>query len=58
MEVQRDQLSLINAHIEVPVNPAIAANVLPDGSVAYPDDAHQSLEAEAVRYLRGAQPIP
>lgn len=29
----RDQLSLVNAHIPVSVNPALAANVRPDGSI-------------------------
>ena len=31
----REQMSLINANIAVPVNAAVAANVLSDGSVAY-----------------------
>ena len=30
----REQMSLINANIAVPVNAAVAANVLSDGSVA------------------------
>ena len=29
----RDQLSLVNAHIPVPVNAAVAANVEADGSI-------------------------
>jgi hypothetical protein len=30
-------MSLINANIAVPVNAAVAANVLSDGSIAYAD---------------------
>jgi hypothetical protein len=33
----REAMSLINANIAVPVNAAVAANVLSDGSVAYAD---------------------
>ena len=33
----REAMSLINANIAVPVNAAIAANVLSDGAVAYAD---------------------
>jgi hypothetical protein len=33
----REEMSLINANIAVPVNAAIAANVLSDGSIAYAD---------------------
>ncbi|MCW2570634.1 MAG: hypothetical protein JWO88_692 [Frankiales bacterium] len=33
----REQMSLINANIAVPVNAAVAANVLSDGSIAYAD---------------------
>ena len=33
----REQMSLVNANIAVPVNAAVAANVLSDGSVAYAD---------------------
>lgn len=31
----REQMSLVNANLAVPVNAAVAANVLSDGSVAY-----------------------
>jgi hypothetical protein len=31
----REQMSLINANLAAPVNLAVAANVLSDGSVAY-----------------------
>ena len=34
---ERAAMSLINANIAIPVNAAIAANVLSDGSVAYAD---------------------
>jgi hypothetical protein len=33
----REQMSLVNANLAVPVNAAVAANVLSDGSVAYAD---------------------
>lgn len=32
---EREEMSLINANIAAPVNAAVAANVLSDGSVAY-----------------------
>ncbi len=35
----REAMSLINANIAIPVNAAIAANVLSDNSVAYADAA-------------------
>jgi hypothetical protein len=38
----REQMSLINANIAVPVNAAVAANVLSDGSVAYADALQQT----------------
>ena len=31
----REQMSLINANVAAPINVALAANVLSDGSVAY-----------------------
>lgn len=31
----REQMSLINANVAAPINAAVAANVLSDGSVAY-----------------------
>jgi hypothetical protein len=33
----REQMSLVNANLAIPVNAAVAANVLSDGSVAYAD---------------------
>jgi len=33
----REAMSLVNANIAAPINAAIAANVLSDGSVAYAD---------------------
>ncbi len=35
----REQMSLVNANIAIPVNAAVAANVLSDGAVAYADAA-------------------
>lgn len=39
---ERAAMSLINANIAIPVNAAIAANVLSDGSIAYADAAQQT----------------
>lgn len=36
---ERAAMSLINANIAIPVNAAVAANVLSDGAVAYADAA-------------------
>jgi len=33
----REAMSLINANIAIPINAAVAANVLSDGAVAYAD---------------------
>jgi hypothetical protein len=33
----REAMSLINANIAIPINAAVAANVLSDGSIAYAD---------------------
>jgi len=33
----RENMSLINANIAVPINAAVAANVLSDGAIAYAD---------------------
>ena len=35
----RENTSLINANIAIPVNAAVAANVLSDGAIAYADAA-------------------
>lgn len=35
----REAMSLVNANIAIPVNAAVAANVLSDGAVAYADAA-------------------
>jgi hypothetical protein len=35
----REQMSLVNANVAIPVNAAVAANVLSDGSVAYANAA-------------------
>ncbi len=36
---EREQMSLVNANVAVPVNAAVAANVLSDGATAYADAA-------------------
>jgi hypothetical protein len=38
---ERAAMSLVNANIAIPVNAAIAANVLSDGAVAYADATQQ-----------------
>ena len=39
---ERAAMSLINANIAIPVNAAVAANVLSDGAVAYADAVQQT----------------
>jgi len=39
---ERAAMSLINANIAIPVNAAIAANVLSDGAIAYADATQQT----------------
>ena len=39
---ERAAMSLINANLAVPVNAAVAANVLSDGAVAYADATQQT----------------
>ena len=36
---EREQMSLVNANVAIPINAAVAANVLSDGAVAYADAA-------------------
>jgi 2-polyprenyl-6-methoxyphenol hydroxylase-like FAD-dependent oxidoreductase len=38
----REAMSLVNANIAIPVNAAVAANVLSDGAVAYADAAQST----------------
>jgi hypothetical protein len=39
---ERAAMSLVNANLAIPVNAAIAANVLSDGSIAYADAVQQA----------------
>jgi hypothetical protein len=39
---ERAAMSLVNANIAIPVNAAVAANVLSDGAVAYADATQQT----------------
>ena len=39
---ERAAMSLVNANLAIPVNAAVAANVLSDGSVAYADATQQT----------------
>ncbi len=38
----REAMSLINANVAAPINAAVAANVLSDGSIAYADATQQT----------------
>jgi len=38
----REAMSLVNANLAIPVNAAVAANVLSDGSIAYADATQQT----------------
>jgi hypothetical protein len=39
---ERAAMSLVNANLAIPVNAAVAANVLSDGSIAYADATQQT----------------
>jgi hypothetical protein len=39
---ERAAMSLVNANLAIPVNAAVAANVLSDGAVAYADAMQQT----------------
>ncbi len=39
---ERAAMSLVNANLAIPINAAIAANVLSDGSIAYADAVQQA----------------
>lgn len=39
---EREQMSLVNANLAIPVNAAVAANVLSDGSIAYADATQET----------------
>ena len=41
----REAMSLVNANIAIPINAAVAANVLSDGAIAYAD-AYQDTPIE------------
>jgi len=38
----REEMSLVNANLAIPVNAAVAANVLSDGATAYADAVQQT----------------
>jgi len=38
----REEMSLVNANLAIPVNAAVAANVLSDGATAYADAQQQT----------------
>ena len=39
---ERAAMSLVNANLAIPINAAIAANVLSDGAIAYAEAAQQT----------------
>ncbi|MEA2516764.1 MAG: hypothetical protein QOG16_602 [Actinomycetota bacterium] len=39
---EREEMSLVNANVAIPINAAVAANVLSDGAVAYADAAQDA----------------
>ena len=39
---ERAAMSLINANLAIPINAAVAANVLSDGGIAYADAAQEA----------------
>ncbi len=39
---ERAAMSLVNANLAIPINAAIAANVLSDGAIAYADATQQT----------------
>jgi hypothetical protein len=52
----REAMSLIDANLAVPVNAAVAANVLSDGSVAYADADQQALIDQSTDYDNDINP--
>jgi hypothetical protein len=44
---ERAAMSLVNANIAIPVNAAVAANVLSDGAIAYADAAQTTPIAQS-----------
>ena len=39
----REEMSLVNANVAIPINAAVAANVLSDSAVAYADATQDSI---------------
>jgi hypothetical protein len=40
---EREEMSLVNANVAIPINAAVAANVLSDDAVAYADATQDSI---------------
>jgi hypothetical protein len=40
---EREEMSLVNANVAIPINAAVAANVLSDDAVAYADSTQDSI---------------
>lgn len=52
----REAMSLIDANLAIPVNAAVAANVLSDGAVAYADADQESLIDQSESYDNDINP--
>jgi len=50
----REEMSLVNANLALPINAAVAANVLSDGSTAYAD----ATQATPIDQSAGSPTIP
>ena len=40
---EREEMSLVNANVAIPINAAVAANVLSDDAIAYADATQDSI---------------
>jgi hypothetical protein len=54
----REAMSLVNANLAVPVNAAVAANVLSDGSIAAADAQQNTPIWQGIGGTPGPQPAP
>ena len=43
----REEMALVNANVAIPINAAVAANVLSDGAVAYADATQEAVIDQA-----------
>jgi hypothetical protein len=54
----REAMSLVNANLAVPINAAVAANVLSDGAIAAADAQQNTPIQQGIGGLPGAAPAP